>query len=252
MYNMQNNAVVDILFIMDSSGSMEALGKEPVQGVKNFIEDLRRQKVEENIDFFLTLATFNNKTKILYDNSNIDFVGEFNGYIPDGMTALYDAIGETINNYLSKRESGDRKTICAILTDGEENSSIKYTREQIKTLTESCEKKGWSFKYLGANQDSFKVAKSLGINDSADYEYTDVGCRNIMRTVSDTVRQLSCEYSDSRSITKIPALKRCLDEDFRLQQDDNDEIKFTKRNLSNAVTELTPPLDTVVFKDTNF
>jgi len=262
-----DNAVVDIVFILDSSGSMDALGKEPVQGVRNFIEDLRKQKSEENINFYLTLTTFNNTTKIIYDNIDIDSVEEFGDdkYLPDGMTALYDAIGETIhnytNNYISKKESGDRKVICVILTDGEENSSFKYTRDQIKELTQSCEKKGWSFKYLGANQDSFNVANSIGINNSADYDYTDLGCRNIMRSVSETVRQLSSEYSD-RARFKIPAIKRCLAEEFK----DDDDTIFTKRQRSNAITSLTPPLDTTldmlqrnnseidpdVFKSTNF
>jgi uncharacterized protein YegL len=258
-----DNAVVDIVFILDSSGSMDALGKEPVQGVRNFIEDLRKQKSEENINFYLTLTTFNNTTKIIYDNIDIDSVEEFGDdkYLPDGMTALYDAIGKTIHNYISKKESGDRKVICVILTDGEENSSFKYTRDQIKELTQSCEKKGWSFKYLGANQDSFNVANSIGINNSADYDYTDLGCRNIMRTVSETVRQLSSEYSD-RGRLKIPAIKRCLAEEFK----DDDDTIFTKRQRSNAITSLTPPLDTTldmlqrnnseidpdVFKSTNF
>merc|ERR1711881_427171 len=84
---------------------------------------------------------------------------EDGNYNPNNMTALYDAIGETLQNY-----SRETDNIMVIITDGEENSSRKFNRDQVQKLIKKySDDKNWIFHYLGANQDAWKVGQSIGI-----------------------------------------------------------------------------------------
>ena len=54
--------------------------------------------------------------------------------------------------------------LFVIITDGEENSSRKYSAEQIKERIEhQKEKYGWEFVFFGANMDAVLEASKLGI-----------------------------------------------------------------------------------------
>jgi hypothetical protein len=58
-----------------------------------------------------------------------------------------------------------------ILTDGYENGSRQYTKAHIKDLIEAKTKEGWTFVYLGANQDAFAEAGDLGISQNCTMNY---------------------------------------------------------------------------------
>jgi uncharacterized protein YegL len=62
-------------------------------------------------------------------------------YIAQGMTALLDAMGKTINdiglklhNTIENERPG--KVIFFIITDGEENASVEFTSDKIKEMVE--------------------------------------------------------------------------------------------------------------------
>jgi len=84
---------------------------------------------------------------------------------PRGSTALLDAIGRTIKETKSQNPS------VVILTDGQENCSHTYTKAHIKDLIEQKTKEGWTFAYLGANQDAFAEASSMGIPTECTMNY---------------------------------------------------------------------------------
>jgi uncharacterized protein YegL len=77
-------------------------------------------------------------------------------YVPDGNTALYDAIGHTIkqvNKLVRKLGRDDVKVLIVTLTDGEENSSTQYDAASLAALVEEYESLGnWTFVYLGFGQ----------------------------------------------------------------------------------------------------
>jgi len=86
-------------------------------------------------------------------------------YSPFYMTALLDAIGCTLEAY-----GEEMFNILVILTDGEENSSKLYTNEQIRDkIRKVTSEKQWEVEYLGANQDAFSVASSMGISRSGGF-----------------------------------------------------------------------------------
>ena len=175
----QDDEPLSILFIMDGSSSMASMGKEPLDGLNNLIK-----KQRETGEFRFTLIVFSDTYKIVLDDMNGKDIPELTSehYTPNGMTALYDAIGYGIT---LQKERKTNNVLVVILTDGEENSSMKYTRDEIKKLTTNMKEEfKWAFMYLGANQDSYSVSKNLGINISTNYEYTPLGCNKLFRGIS--------------------------------------------------------------------
>ena len=91
-----------------------------------------------------------------------------------------------------KGENWAEKVIVCILTDGQENSSSEFTRDQIKTMIEHAEKHGWSFVFLAANQDAFATGAQIGIAaaHTASFDATGKGTQAAYATMSDTTRSL--------------------------------------------------------------
>lgn len=184
------NSITSIVFIMDASGSMTNMGSEALEGLNGFYN-----KQKESGRFLSTLVFFNCDVVFHHTNINSDDVPTITDrdYNRCGLTALYDAIGDAIN---VQREKSTDNVIFVILTDGLDNCSNKYTKDDIKAMiTEMETEYRWTFIYLGANQDSFAVSNSIGINNSIDYDNTPNGCLSIMRCVSDTVSR--CITSES-------------------------------------------------------
>lgn len=77
-----------------------------------------------------------------------------------------------------------------ILTDGEENSSTQYGRDDVfYRVNHQQSKYSWKFVYLGANQDAIKSAQQIGIgmDSSIDYDYTGAGVNAVMRSCTKMV-----------------------------------------------------------------
>ena len=158
----------EIVIVIDKSGSMAQSREDVIGGFNTYINDLKR---EETIDAKLTLVMFDNSVHKLYSGKNIQDVGELctKTYSPNGGTALNDAVMEAINDVderLKKSsEKEDVQVLLVVFTDGEENSSRKYTdKDKIKQTRESKEKEGWAFIFMGADMDAWSSASSYGIS----------------------------------------------------------------------------------------
>ena len=102
-------------------------------------------------------------------------------YYTRGCTALLDAIGKTID-YMD--ELNKNKVIFIITTDGYENASTKYNKNDIKKLIEKH--KNWEFVYIGADIDSYSEASAIGIRTSniANYEKSREGISKLFGAVN--------------------------------------------------------------------
>ena len=165
------------LMILDASGSMESIYNQALSGVNETIQTIRMgQKEHPELQQFLTLASFNSGRdylKIKYSATPIDEVKEITreDYIACGCTALYDAMGEMISELKRKIMPEDR-VLVTVITDGYENASQHWSGPQIKSLVEELRHEGWTFTYIGANQDVEEVAGSMGIRNTLVFEET--------------------------------------------------------------------------------
>lgn len=171
---------MDRVFILDRSGSMDICRDDTIGGYNSFVSD------QKEFGGAMTLIQFDHEYEVTYKQKNIGDVDPLTRetFHPRGATALLDAIGNTIKTWTS---SGTPTVI--ILTDGEENASRKYTKAHIKDLIEQKTKDGWTFVYLGANQDAFAEAGSLGIAPTATMNYDQNRTPDAFRALSAAVSQ---------------------------------------------------------------
>jgi uncharacterized protein YegL len=157
----------ELVFILDKSGSMSGLESDTIGG---FNANLKAHK-ELGGDVRVTTVLFNDQYELLHDRIYIQAVAPMTEkeYQVGGMTALIDAVGETVRKLRkvqkqTAEEFRAEKVIFVIITDGQENSSREYRYADIKKLIEHQQKKyGWEFLFLGANIDAFDEADKLGI-----------------------------------------------------------------------------------------
>lgn len=157
--------ITEIVCILDRSGSMTNLVDETITGYNAFIKEQQKEGPGK-----VTLVLFDDKYDIVYDGIMLHSVPELTDkvYYARGWTALRDAIGKTINHIRERHlldpavsEKPD-KTIVFITTDGQENSSMEFTQDQIREMVDGCEKEGWIFFFMGANIDAFTVGVNMG------------------------------------------------------------------------------------------
>ena len=174
------------LIILDASGSMESIYNQALSGVNETIQTIRiGQKDHPEFQQFLTMASFNsgkNYLKVKYSKTPIGEVKELTqeDYVACGCTALYDAMGEMISE-LKRNVTIEDRVLVTVITDGYENASQHWSGPQIKSLVEELRHEGWTFTYIGANQDVEAVAGSMGIRNTLSFDTTDEGTKEMFQ-----------------------------------------------------------------------
>jgi hypothetical protein len=154
-----------IVVVLDRSGSMDFIARPTVEGLNSFIKEQRNAKG----DATMTLVQFDHEYQIDYTAKPIKDVKDLiNGetFRPNGTTALFDAVGKTINDLNTTDD-----VIFVIITDGHENASKEYDQKKVFGLIEEKKNMGWNFLFLGANQDAIKAGTSMGISASNSINY---------------------------------------------------------------------------------
>ena len=112
-------------------------------------------------------------------------------------TPLYDAIGylieladRRVDTNRRQRRPPELHTVM-IYSDGLENASTVYDRARIFAMLTERQREGWMFVFMGANQDSYEVGRSLGANQRAvrSIETTPDGFREASRSASGALRE---------------------------------------------------------------
>jgi len=207
------NEKTHIICILDRSGSMGSIIDASISGFNEF---LGKQKALPD-KATITVALFDDQYEILYDNVDIKNAELLTNkvWIPRGMTALYDAIGKTINTERAKLDKlGDEapsKVLVCIVTDGFENASEEYMgdegRKQIVKLIREREAQDWNFLYLAANQDAFAVGSTFGISRGNTITYTASAAgvshmSQVLNCVSTSYRGMSANSDDFQKKSK--------------------------------------------------
>lgn len=166
------------LIILDESGSMNSIEKQAIDGVNETVQTIRAaQKKHPEQEHLVSLVSFNSgAVKTIYDKVEAERVEELSDkqYIPDCCTPLYDAMGNAINT-LRKSVADEDAVLVTIITDGYENASSEYNGPAIKKLVEAMKSKGWTFTYIGANQNVEAVASTISITNTLCFTASEEG-----------------------------------------------------------------------------
>jgi hypothetical protein len=211
------------LIILDESGSMETIKNSTISGFNEVVQTIKGiEKQYPEQKHFISLVTFNGlgiKTKLdkhpVADLAQIDK----NTYNPDSMTPLYDAIGLSVLK-LRMDIAGveNANVLVTILTDGEENASKEFSGLQIKKIIDEQKALGWTFTYIGANQDVEKVAATISITNTMNYMANDADVHNMFMKE----RESRIRYSQKIHDKKDPR------ENFYDENDDKPKKKEEK------------------------
>lgn len=168
---------LDLIFLIDKSGSMYGSEEDIIGGFNSFIA---KEKAKE-FNTKVTTIFFDHEYEVRYKRKNInDIVGlTRNDYQVRGSTALLDAIGKTIVTF--DREIRN-KVLFVIMTDGKENSSVEFSKSQIKNMVNNHD---WEFLFIGADIDSYSESAGIGIKKSrtANYKKSNDGIEKLYNTV---------------------------------------------------------------------
>merc|ERR1712226_1205584 len=117
-----------IIILVDETGSMQRHKPVTLSSYNEWLDQNRTKEEDEDTFPKFSLVKFNTTTR-MQEFESVETAPRLTNenYTPNNMTALYDAIGETLTGYHNE--------------------------------------KGWIFHYLGANQDAWKVGASIGISD---------------------------------------------------------------------------------------
>lgn len=161
-----------IYFLLDRSGSMQSLASDVIGGFNGFLTSQQA----DGPDALFTLVQFDSQDphEVLTDAVPISEMIPLDAtrFQPRGGTPLYDAMGiliadATIRAEQKALEEGPGEEILFVtFTDGQENQSHEYTREKIFDLVKKREDKGWTFVFLGTNQDSYAEGGQIGYSAS--------------------------------------------------------------------------------------
>ena len=150
-----------VFFLLDMTGSMGVDKPTTINAFNEYIGGLKAN--EGTAGFKFSLAVFNSDIGIglnIEKGSLVD-VPELNdvNYAPAGTTPLYDAIGLSIDSL----EEVQGQVLFIILTDGEENASQQFDKEEILKRISNRTEQGWKFVFLGCDIDAMKQSEDLGI-----------------------------------------------------------------------------------------
>lgn len=186
----KKKSYVEIVSVIDRSGSMAPLTSDTIGGFNQFLKDQQALDGKAN----MTLAMFNHEYELVLDGTNLEDAKPLDNetYKAGGMTALLDAVGRTIDHVMVRVDNAKKKpdkVIVGIITDGLENSSTDYTRDKVKEMIQTLEAGNWEFHYMGADPDGFADAMTWGVQsvNMQAWDHTSVGTQAVYASYSDTV-----------------------------------------------------------------
>jgi uncharacterized protein YegL len=203
-----NNQLTEIAFLLDRSGSMTPLTGEAIAGFNSFLREQQAAPGQAR----LTLVLFDHEYEVAADGLPVQEVVPLDGqtYSARGSTALLDALGTAIDALGARLAAQDEaarpgKVIVAVLTDGMENASEKFTWKDIaRRIKHQSQVYHWEFLFLGANQDAIATASRMNIaaHNASNYVGDGVGLQAGCQAASRKMTSLRACAAKSRPAEK--------------------------------------------------
>ena len=170
------------LIILDESGSMSCIKKQALSGLNETLQTIRKaQQKHPELQQLVSIVPFeSDNIRLLRDKEPIAQVRDLGDdeYNPGTCTPLYDAIGYGVSSIRLSVKDVD-SVLVTIITDGYENDSHEYNSRSIAKLIADLKEKGWTFTYIGANQDAIEVAHTMNITNALNFVQDEDGTQEM-------------------------------------------------------------------------
>lgn len=163
--------MTDITIILDKSGSMSSTKNDVIGGFNGFLDKQQTLPGEAIIG----LVEFNGKVDVKYTGLKLSEAPRLTAenYQPSGSTALYDAVGMTIDavgQRLAALPESERpnKVILVVLTDGEENMSKEYSLSAMNDrISVQMGQYNWQILFIGSTPQAVAASRHTSISPSS-------------------------------------------------------------------------------------
>ncbi len=175
---MTNPNLTHLILILDRSGSMGDHNKarEAEKGVRALLAE----QIALPGQLEVTVARFDDRYELLTTAQPAERVDPNHlRIVPRGMTALFDAVGKTVESVgrlLATRRESDRpgRVTVLVATDGLENASLLFDNAGLKALIDrQTNTYGWEFMFMGTSQEAVVQAVSAGFTNDMSYASSD-------------------------------------------------------------------------------
>lgn len=197
------NDITEIVFVIDASGSMHGMEADTIGGINSVLDENRRLEGRANV----SIVQFSNESHVIVDRASIRKVHNLgpHDYRTGGCTALLDALGGAIRHTQMIQDNMPAEykaahVLFVVITDGFENASRRYSRDQVKRMVEAHREQGWEFVFLAANIDAVAEAATIGIDAGHATGYVNDGVGNGL--AYDAVRQASVAVRSCGAVPK--------------------------------------------------
>jgi len=183
------------VLILDESGSMASQRNDTIGGVRSFVENLADGTLVTIVNF----SYHSRNVVVTRPKGSFSFgPGDYN---PSGGTALNDALCSTIlrtNDHLASLPANERPSVVfCVVTDGEENSSSKFSTEAARKMVGECKDAGWGFTFLGADIDSFQSGAQYTFSAQATANVSKANIGVGLRSASAFANRFGSTYANS-------------------------------------------------------
>lgn len=151
-----------IVVILDESGSMESIRNDMCKAINDLITE--QKQIKERPATF-TLVKFNDKVNRVIKNKPLNDINLLTteDYTPNGSTALYDCIGDTIEWFRNEKD-----VLMVIVTDGQENASRSFNKHEINRMIDEKKKNNnWTYVYLSNDLKTASQGDGIGCKMSS-------------------------------------------------------------------------------------
>lgn len=227
---------VDVVLVVDRSGSMVSMGDGLLTGCEKFIKEHSDMAKSFNMTegtYRLRIVSFDNTVEVLYNGNATDFytkksnVEELTkGLIPRGTTRLYDTIIEEVDHQTTRVDAFKQTlhpsvlslnpriaVICATLTDGEDNMSRHHSRHVASKIEAHIQTYDATCQFIAANQNAnvtgagmgFPIETCLQMDADPDHAAAAMECitSSCLRTISGESPHFS-QVERSMSASLVP------------------------------------------------
>lgn len=170
----EQSAKTIVAFLLDRTGSMEAIKAETISGFNAYLDTLQRE-AGDLIE--MTVLQFDSVSiDVICRDARLPDVPRLTPetYLPRAYTPLIDAcfrtIKETEETIAGRRDKP--RIIVVFQTDGAENASREHGLAELKALIERRKAESWQFAFLGADIDAYAMARRFGIDEEATIGYS--------------------------------------------------------------------------------
>lgn len=151
-----------VIILIDVSCSMQSHIGDFTKALNSFIYKLKETNCR------LTIGQFSINLSFLTEYKDIKNIPEFNvnQFNVYGTTALYDAIYLTIESVSKSIDSNENNTKLFIISDGEDNASFRYTKEDVDKIISMSTNNNWQITHCHTDMNLFNVPTiTYDVND---------------------------------------------------------------------------------------